>query len=204
MPSILPYAALIFDCDGTLVHTGDLHFEAMHGALRRQAGTIERDWYRARGGLSRVELIRQLEERNGCGFDGPKLVSDSVSFTVERAALTMLNHAVAHIARHFAGRVPIAVASNAEEPVVHAILNAHGLMPVFDAVITIDDVENAKPAPDMFLRAAQNLGVAPQAALVFEDSGQGITAATAAGMAVLDVRDPVALEGFLSTYIAAR
>jgi HAD superfamily hydrolase (TIGR01509 family) len=59
----------------------------------------------------------------------------------------------------------------------------------FDAIITADDPVPGKPAPDIFLEAARQLGIAPEFCQVFEDGDMGIQAAHAAGMEVLDVRD---------------
>jgi HAD superfamily hydrolase (TIGR01509 family) len=57
----------------------------------------------------------------------------------------------------------------------------------FAEVITIEDVQQGKPAPDLFLLAAERLGVPPQGCVVYEDSAQGLAAARAAGMAAVDV-----------------
>ena len=68
-------------------------------------------------------------------------------------------------------------------------MDAAGLTPLFDTVVTIDDVAAAKPAPDLFLEAAHRLGVPADGCLVLEDSPQGLLAAQNAGMAVVDVND---------------
>jgi HAD superfamily hydrolase (TIGR01509 family) len=59
---------------------------------------------------------------------------------------------------------------------------------MFDAIIGADDVENGKPAPDMFLLAAQRIGVAPSDCIVYEDGIPGVVGAGRAGMRVIDVR----------------
>ncbi len=55
--------------------------------------------------------------------------------------------------------------------------------------MTIDDVENGKPAPDLYLLAAKKLGVDPTKCVAYEDAGLGMESARRAGMAVVDVRD---------------
>jgi HAD superfamily hydrolase (TIGR01509 family) len=59
---------------------------------------------------------------------------------------------------------------------------------LFNIIVTQDDVERSKPAPDLFLLAAERMGVAPEKCLVFEDSGLGIEAAERAGMATVLVQ----------------
>ncbi len=88
-----------------------------------------------------------------------------------------------------AQRLARAVASSAQrEDVLHK-LNRAGLTARFDAILTGDQVQHGKPAPDIFLAAAQELGVAPAACAVLEDSDAGIWAAAAAGMLPLMVPD---------------
>jgi HAD superfamily hydrolase (TIGR01509 family) len=91
---------------------------------------------------------------------------------------------VADLARSLHGRYPIAVASGSEDHVVRACLDANGLLELFEVIITPRDVApgRGKPAPDMFLLAAQRLGVEPKDCLVFEDGNSGVEAAKAAGM----------------------
>jgi HAD superfamily hydrolase (TIGR01509 family) len=66
--------------------------------------------------------------------------------------------------------------------IVRRSLELAGLAPLFKVVVTADDVVHGKPAPDMFLLAAQQMGVPPEKCLVFEDAEPGMRAAEAAGM----------------------
>ncbi|HJR50303.1 MAG TPA: HAD-IA family hydrolase, partial [Gemmatimonadales bacterium] len=84
--------------------------------------------------------------------------------------------------RRIAEQLPVAVASSAHPDVIRAALEAMGLGSVFQAVASSDEVAEGKPAPDVFLLAADRLGVAPGRCLVVEDSLNGIRAARAAGM----------------------
>jgi HAD superfamily hydrolase (TIGR01509 family) len=77
----------------------------------------------------------------------------------------------------------MAVASGSDAEIVRQGLEAIGILDLFQTIITPADVVHGKPAPDMFLLAAQRLGVAPSRCLVFEDGLLGVLAAGAAGMA---------------------
>ncbi|PRY20861.1 HAD superfamily hydrolase (TIGR01509 family) [Aliiruegeria haliotis] len=186
--------AVIFDCDGTLALTANLHFDAFNAALARQGAHMNREWYDARKGLDRNDLITEFSAQHAIELDRARIVADSRAITVERAAHSAVeNPPVANLARRLKGTVPIAVGSNAETDVVRAILRGAMLDQLFDVVVTVVEALHPKPSPAIFLLAAERLAVAPNECLVLEDSEQGIEAAIAAGMNVLDVRLPETL-----------
>ncbi len=91
------------------------------------------------------------------------------------------------LARLREGGIPTAIASSAPARwVVHAVERI-GVRPLFDAVVTGDEVARRKPAPDVYLEAARRLGVDPARSVAIEDSGPGITAARAAGLKTIAI-----------------
>lgn len=82
----------------------------------------------------------------------------------------------------------MAVASGGSKEIVKASLQVLGLTPLFDTIVTFDDVGEAKPKPDLFLEAAKRLNIPNELCLVFEDSVQGIEAASRANMPCCDIR----------------
>ncbi|RME90931.1 MAG: HAD family phosphatase, partial [Verrucomicrobia bacterium] len=92
---------------------------------------------------------------------------------------------VEDLLRRLHGRWRLAVASGSDRAVVEAVLQLRGLRRFFDVVLARDSVTRGKPAPDIFLEAARQLGVAPADCWVIEDSKPGIEAAQAAGMRVI-------------------
>ena len=84
--------------------------------------------------------------------------------------------------KRVAATTPCAVASGGPRDVVNHSLRLAGLGGYFRAIVTADDVVHGKPSPDMFLLAAERLGVEPEHCLVFEDGNSGMEAAKAAGM----------------------
>src|SRR5690606_1132427 len=82
----------------------------------------------------------------------------------------------------------IAVASMSKLEWVEPTLEAIGLRELFPLVVTLDDIENPKPDPEIYLHAAALLGVAPEACLAVEDSVHGVASAAAAGMRVVQLR----------------
>jgi HAD superfamily hydrolase (TIGR01509 family) len=90
---------------------------------------------------------------------------------------------------HAAG-YPLAVATASDRDWVKRWFNRFELWPYFQAIATGDDVRHNKPAPDVYLFAAAQLGVQPERCLVFEDSLPGLTAAKTAGMTVVVIPTP--------------
>ncbi|MGS4990846.1 HAD family hydrolase [Roseibium sp. RP-7] len=179
--------ALIFDCDGTLVQTPTLYAGAWQDAFRAAGHHMEPDWYHARAGMSEHVLLDDYEAEHGVTVDRPLAVREMRTAVLARIGEVGEIEVISAIARRFHGKLPMAVASGGPQEVVLASLKETGLLPLFDTVVTIDDVAHAKPAPDLFLEAASRLGVAAAQCLVFEDSHQGLEAAHNAGMPVVDV-----------------
>jgi beta-phosphoglucomutase len=82
---------------------------------------------------------------------------------------------------------PVALATNAEPANVNFVLDGLNLRPYFRAIVDGSQVRNAKPAPDVYLAAAERLEIAPRNCIVFEDSPVGIASARAAGMRVVGI-----------------
>jgi HAD superfamily hydrolase (TIGR01509 family) len=86
-----------------------------------------------------------------------------------------------------AARYPLAVASSSNRELIELALALAGLSDAFRAVVSSEEVERGKPAPDVYLEAASRLGIAPQHCAAVEDSSNGIRSAHAAGMRVVAV-----------------
>lgn len=181
-------AALLIDCDGTLLLTGDLHFTAISEAVLLQGGRMPRDWYMALTGLGRDDLFARFQADHGVALDMAKASVDSIDRTVQHAAQARENPSVLALVRAAHGRVPMAVVTNSEARIAHAFLAATGLRDMFDQVITREDAQYPKPAPELYLTAAARLGVRPADCVVLEDSNEGLIAAERAGMRGYDVR----------------
>jgi len=92
--------------------------------------------------------------------------------------------------RRVAATRPVAIASSSHRAVIEAAVDALGLHDVFGAIVSSDEVPRAKPAPDVYLRAASLLGVGADRAVVVEDSLNGVRAGKAAGAYVVLVPNP--------------
>ncbi len=182
------YGGVIFDCDGTLVHSSTAHFKAFGAAVANQGYELASDWYFARTGLGRVQLLGEFAATIAPDINVPRAIDDSIAAYWDVSHEATAIAPVADLARGLKGHLPISVGTNAEGSVTKASLTATGQMDVFDIIVSISDDLPPKPAPDIFLRAAQLMGVPADKVLVFEDSAQGVNAAQRAGMDVIRVR----------------
>ena len=96
---------------------------------------------------------------------------------------------VVEVARQYHGKLPMAVVSGGCWHNVELSLKQVGIFDLFPVILTSDDPIPPKPAPDLFLAAAEKLGVDPTRCHAFEDADAGVASARAAGMFVTDVRD---------------
>jgi HAD superfamily hydrolase (TIGR01549 family) len=183
------FAGLIFDCDGTLVDTSPAHLAALQVGLDAYGLTMTKDWYYPRGGLTPDALMNDYEALLGRTVPREDILArHKAAF---QAGLQELQEVavIAEIARDWHGRVPMAVASNGRRQNVEASLTVTKLRPLFDYIVTAEDVARGKPEPDVFLEAARRMEVAAADCIVFEDTDEGLEAARRAGMRRVDVRE---------------
>ena len=147
------------------------------------------DWFVAHLGCSWPKIFEEYQKERGISLDAV-LGLQEFNRAYRDAIDTLCEiEIVADVARRHFGRVPMAVASGGTGEIVEVTLLATNLLDLFEAIVTIEDVQGrGKPAPDMFLEAARRLRVPPNECTVFEDSDEGIEAARRAGMSATDVR----------------
>lgn len=178
--------AVIFDLDGVIVdseiwwHEVRVAWAAAHGRTWSEEDT------RAVMGANSRGWARIMRERLGLPeSDEPAILDSIVHRVVARYAdgAPQIPGAVDAV-RRIAARWPVAIASSAHRLVIDAALAATGLGSEVRIIVSSDEVEHGKPAPDVYLEAARRLGVAPSACLVVEDSINGVRAGRSAGMTV--------------------
>ena len=178
--------AVVFDCDGTLVDTMPAHYDAWVHALDYVNAPFEltHDQYRQWGGISSAKVIKMLCEEFSIELDGERLTKAKQAYLVERLSDTKVIPHIAELARKLSATHPICVASGGHPNNVRKSLDAAGIGDLFpdEKIITPFDVTHGKPAPDMFLLAAERMKSSPAKTLVFEDGPPGIEGAKSAGM----------------------
>lgn len=180
--------ALIFDCDGTLADTMPLHFRSYGEALGDNAKWFTEEIFYEQAGVPAEQVMELLRDKFDLKIDAQLVARQKEELFGEYLHQVTAIKPVEQIAHEYHGRLPMAVASGGTTENVVRTLELLGLRGLFGAVVSADDVENGKPAPDMFLEAARRMGVTAGECLVFEDGDKGIEAAVAAGMEWVDVR----------------
>jgi len=181
-------STVIFDFNGTLSDDEPLICEIFVDLFAQRGRPLSRETYFARlAGLSDADIVRAR-----LGGDYPS-VDELVGERVRRYVLaagdgSTVRSTVREAVRYAAARVPVGVVSSAARAEIDAVLEGAGLADAVEAIVSLDDVESAKPAPDAYVRALELLGCdAPQDAVAFEDTDVGIAAAQAAGVRCIAV-----------------
>ena len=181
----MKYNALIFDMDGTLVHNMPIHNQAWSDTLAEAGIQIDQDEFnRATTGKKTPEILRmmlgsQLSDSEVAYWGDRKEALYRERFATCREPLPGL---LALLDQAHALNIPLAVASAAPPENIAFILDELDLRRHFKAVVGADQIQNGKPDPEIFLKAASRMGVEPTQCLVFEDALAGIEAARRAGM----------------------
>ncbi|MFD9107057.1 HAD family hydrolase [Streptomyces bottropensis] len=179
---------MLFDWDGTLVNSHPLNFQGLSRACANWELDMGESFYTARIGTSGAELITGLAASAGKSVPVGEVVAQCLDIIIAEIGNLQTYPAVVQLAETLHGRLPLAIASGGARRAVHAGLDTTALRPLFDVIVTGEDAHRGKPDPELFLQAATRLGVTPERCLVYEDSPEGIKAAQAADMHVVDVR----------------
>lgn len=175
-------AAVIFDLDGVLVDTEPVHLAATRALIAPAEISNEqyerfigrggfKQWIESTYGIARAEM----DERS----------SDLFYVELERASLEPLPGAVELIEAIGVRGLGLAVASQSSRAWVQRTLQSVGLDDRIPLIVTTEEVGADKPAPDVYLRAAERLDVEPGGCIAIEDSVHGVASASAAGMRVV-------------------
>lgn len=182
---------VVFDMDGVLVDTEPVWEEVRRAYVAESGGVWQPDSQRRLMGMSTSEWARYLSDELGVHRD-PKTVADEVVARMAaryRQALPLLPGAVDAVHR-LAVRFRLGLASSSPRLLIEQVLASAGLDGAFAATLSTEEVAAGKPAPDVYLAAAQRLGLPADRCAAIEDSTNGLRAAAAAGCAVIAVPRP--------------
>lgn len=182
------YAALIFDCDGTLVDSMPAHYAAWIATLTPLGIELPEERFYGLAGTPTDRIAAILTREFGVDVDSREISRLKEQNYLERLHLLKPIEPVVDVVRQHLGRTPMAVASGGFRRVVAKQLEFVGIADAFQALVTAEDTERHKPEPDVFLEAARRLGIPADQCCVYEDADLGVEAARRAGMACVDIR----------------
>lgn len=178
---------LIFDCDGTLSDSMDLHIASWKKAFDSFGASFDLAFLAPLNGMREIDIVELYNRTFGTRLDGRTLVSEKHRFLLTGLDLIRPVESVIRLVMENYGQRPMCVVSGSTEAFVLGTLNRLGISDRFVTVLTADDPFPPKPAPDLFLEAARHMKVPPEYCLVFEDGALGIEGAHQAGMLAFDV-----------------
>ncbi len=146
---------IIFDCDGTLADTMPLHWRAWQAITKRHNLRFPVDRFYALGGVPTRDILKMLSREQGVPIDPVAVALEKENEYVPLIAQVEPVDIVVGIAHEHYGTTPLAVASGGTRKIITQVLEHLGIVELFNAIVTSEDVTRQKPAPDIFLEAAR-------------------------------------------------
>lgn len=185
--------AVLFDMDGLMIDTESLSTEAFINSAKAQGYNMTKEETLKVLGFTKASIYQfWIDYFQGTNVDGKKLVDDhyeyieNVLYTVGPEKMPYVEELLKYLREN---NYKIAVASSSDTADIKNNLEKTKLEKYIDEIASGAEVENGKPAPDVFLLAAKRLGVDPKDCLILEDSKAGIKAGKASGAMVFMVPD---------------
>ncbi len=183
------YDGLIFDMDGTVIDTMPSHAKAWEMVGQHFGYPFNGNLLYEMGGAPVKTIALEMMKRHAMPLDQ---LNNVIELKREYGKELIMKHAAllpaANVVRSFYSKKPLALGTGSHRAMTEILLDKFDFEKYFSAIITAEDIQNHKPAPDTFLRCAELIKVKPQRCLVFEDGDLGIQAGLRAGMDVFDVR----------------
>lgn len=185
--------SIIFDMDGVLVNSEPVHYQAYLMALKPWGKTFSYEEYKNYVGTVNAVIIDSLIRRFGLPVTGKEfseMMKEKKAYLYGRDGYPGIDGVPEMLECLKKAGYTLAVASSSPYENIIRATKALDIYKYFDVLVSGEEVEHPKPAPDVFLKAAQILGTAPEDCLVVEDSCHGVHAAKNAGMASIGFINP--------------
>lgn len=177
------YEAFLYDCDGTLADNMQAHKNSYVKAAGEFGFALDPAMIDELAGWPTVEVVTEMSRRYNVSIDITAFTQrkGQIFFEEYIEHTQPIPFVVDHLKQH-AGKIKIGVVSGGRRHTVERTLNVLGIHHLVETIVCAGETPKGKPFPDPFLKAALDLGVAPEKCMVFEDGDPGIQSANAAGM----------------------
>lgn len=184
--------AVIFDMDGLILDTEKISYKCFGEIIKKRGYEMERDFYCTLIGRNVKGIKKLFSDKYGEDFPFDDIYEEKINMMmnlIDRDGVELKPGVVELIDYLINEDYKIALATSTKKERAMKLLEMVGLNNKFMASVCGDEVINSKPNPEIFLRAAEKLGVNAENCIVLEDSGAGIAAAHAAGMIAINIPD---------------
>jgi HAD superfamily hydrolase (TIGR01509 family) len=180
--------AVVFDLDGVIIDSEEVWEEVRRGYVAEYGREFLPDTQDRMMGMSTGEWSRHLAEEVGVPRTPQQVADDVLARMADRyrADLPLIPGSVDAV-RRLGARFTLGLASSSARILIDQVLATAGLTDAFAVTLSTEEVPRGKPAPDVYLAAAEKLGRSPRSCAAVEDSSNGLRSAAAAGMAVIAV-----------------
>jgi beta-phosphoglucomutase family hydrolase len=172
--------AVIFDMDGVLISSKELHTEAWIKCLQ-EFNIIVKE-YKYVTGISSIDVAQKYKQKYNLLASPEEISNKKVNIYNTLAEKTELILGVVEFIRNIQTKYKLSLATSEYSKTTNIILSKHNLDKYFDLVVTVDDINQPKPNPEIYLKTAKELKLKPSECIVIEDSVVGVEAAKSAGM----------------------
>lgn len=196
-----PFSAILFDMDGLVLDSEKTYVTAWQRAAKELGKHLEAAVAEGLFGRHADDVAKLLEEALGPDFDRKAFFEIAERHWFEVLAhegIQSMPGVEALLTDLQKAGIPFALATNSDAHYAERCLAAANLTNAFKTFVSRDQVQSGKPAPDLFLKAAERLGILPSHCLVLEDSETGLIAARAAGTQPILIQQRAVLRDKLS------
>lgn len=189
-----PVEGFIFDMDGVLIDSEPIYFEIEKSTFVHFGANVAEEEHHTYVGVTLASMFEQVQQKHLLDCTVEQMLEFHVKHVMdvirEHPELQPFNGLTDWLNWLTEAGVPMVVASSSPRALIELILERLEIRRFFRDMISGEEVAHGKPAPDIFLRAAEILGVTPERCMVIEDSRNGVRAAKSAGMRCIGHQNP--------------
>jgi HAD superfamily hydrolase (TIGR01509 family) len=177
--------AFLFDMDGVIIDSEPIHFAVDIETLKYYGHTVAKEQLEKYVGMTNQEAWDGIRREYGISQTVAEIIDYQLALKIEKiqklegGPIDGISPLITELKRR---GIRVGLASSSPRVFIEAVLSHFEMLHDFDCIVSGEEVDRGKPAPDVYLEAAKQLGVSPECCVVLEDARNGVAAAKAAGM----------------------